>query len=90
MEIYNNVLHTYLHNPWKFHVIGARTFLVMQFVIQQRFAKPRPQHFGPDSCCVQLFKPAWATFFAKVCNAITPQPIKLESCSNYLRIQQVF
>jgi len=37
----------------------------MQFVIQQRFAKPRPQHFGPDSCCVQLFKPAWATFLQR-------------------------
>jgi len=29
-------------------------------------------------------------FFAKVCNAITRQPIELESCSNHLRIQQVF
>ena len=34
--------------------------------------------------------PACATFFANVCNAITRQPIELESCSNHLRIQQVF
>jgi len=34
--------------------------------------------------------PACATIFAKVCNAITRQPIELESCSNHLRIQQVF
>jgi len=26
MKIYNNVLHTYLHNHWKFQVIWARTF----------------------------------------------------------------
>jgi len=34
--------------------------------------------------------PVCATFFAKPCNAATRQPIKLESCSNPLQIQQVF
>jgi len=34
--------------------------------------------------------PACATFFAKLCNPITCQPLELESCSNPLRIQQVF
>jgi len=33
---------------------------------------------------------ARATVLAEICNAITPQPIELGSCSNPLRIQQVF
>ena len=45
MKIYNIVLHTYPHNPWKFQVISARAFLVMQFGSQQQFARPRLQHF---------------------------------------------
>jgi len=39
---------------------------------------------------LDAFSPACATFFAKVCNTITRQPIELESCSNPLRIQEVF
>jgi len=34
--------------------------------------------------------PACASFFAELCNPIAPQAIELESCSNPLRIQQVF
>jgi len=34
--------------------------------------------------------PACATLFAKLCNSITCQQLELESCSNPLRIQQVF
>jgi len=45
MKIYNNVLHNYLHNLWKFQVISARTFLVMPFGIKQQFARIRLQHF---------------------------------------------
>ena len=45
MKIYNNVLHTYPHNPWKFQVIWARTFSVKELVIQQHFARPRLQYF---------------------------------------------
>jgi len=45
MKIYNNVLHTYLHNLWQFQVTSARTFLVMPFGSQQQFAEPRLQHF---------------------------------------------
>ena len=45
MKIYNNVLHTYPHNLWKFQVILARTFLVMLFGIKQQFARLRVQHF---------------------------------------------
>jgi len=45
MKIYNNILHTYLHNLWKFQVISARTFLVMLFGIKQQFASLRLQNF---------------------------------------------
>jgi len=34
--------------------------------------------------------PACATFFAKLCKAITRQLIELESCSKHLRIKQVY
>jgi len=34
--------------------------------------------------------PAKTTFHAELCNPITRQVIELESCSNPLRIQQVF
>jgi len=36
------------------------------------------------------FGPVCATFLVEVCNPITRQAIELESCSNPLRIQQVF
>jgi len=45
MHIYNNVLHTYPHNPWKFHRLWASTFIVMWFGVQQHFARPSLQHF---------------------------------------------
>jgi len=38
MKIYKNVFHTYAHNSWKYQVISAWTFLVMQFGSQQQFA----------------------------------------------------
>jgi len=34
--------------------------------------------------------PACAICFANLCNAVTRQPIELQSCSNPLQIQQVF
>jgi len=34
--------------------------------------------------------PGPAKILAQVCNTISRQPIGLESCSNHLRIQQVF
>ena len=37
-----------------------------------------------------VLSPACATFFAELCNPITRQATELESCSNSLRIQQVF
>jgi len=33
------------------------------------------------------FKSQWRHFFAKLCNTITRQAVKLERCSNPLRIQ---
>jgi len=45
MKIYNNVLHTYLHNLSNFQVITTRTFLVMLFGTKQQFAWLRLQHF---------------------------------------------
>ena len=45
MNICNNVLHTYPHSPWKFQVMWVRTFLVMQYGIQQQCARPRLQLF---------------------------------------------
>ena len=39
---------------------------------------------------IQPLSPECATVFANLCNSITRQPIELESCSNPLRIQQVF
>ena len=47
MKIYNIVLHTYPHNPGKYQVILARTYLVMQFGIQQHFTKL--QHFWQNT-----------------------------------------
>jgi len=37
-----------------------------------------------------FLSPAKTTFLAELCNRITRQAIELESCSNPLRIQQVF
>ena len=39
---------------------------------------------------IHPLSPECATVFANLCNSITRQPIELESCSNPLRIQQVF
>jgi len=41
-------------------------------------------------CGLTLLSASVGHFFAKVCNAMTHQPIELENCSNHLRIQQVF
>jgi len=35
-------------------------------------------------------RPAAATLLTKVCSTVTRQPIELKSCSNHLRIRQVF
>jgi len=43
---------------------------------------PRPVILNP-------FSPSCATFLAELCTPVTRQAIKLESCSNPLRIQQV-
>jgi len=39
---------------------------------------------------LNTLNPVCATFLVEVCNPITHQAIELESCSNPLRIQQVF
>jgi len=39
--------------------------------------------------CFSL-SPAGTTIFAELCNTITRQLIELASCSNHLRIQEVF
>jgi len=39
---------------------------------------------------INPLRPGCATFLAELCNPITRQAIELESCSNLVRIQEVF
>ena len=48
----------------KFQVISARIFLVMQFGIQQQFARPRLQHFLQNTEVLTVVACVRITFFS--------------------------